>query len=43
MKDTESLKWVQALRPIRCCRAVDCTEYQGFEGANARGCFREAT
>jgi hypothetical protein len=33
---------VQALRPVRCCCAVACTEYQGWEGANARGCFGEA-
>jgi hypothetical protein len=31
----------QALRPL-CC-AVACTGCQGFEGANARGYFGEAT
>jgi hypothetical protein len=42
MNDTESLRQVQALRPVRGCCAVARTEYQGFEGANARACFGEA-
>jgi hypothetical protein len=33
---------VQMVRPVRCCCAVACTEYRGFESANARGCFGEA-
>jgi hypothetical protein len=31
MKYTESLRWVQALRPVRCGRAVACTQYQGLK------------
>jgi len=36
-----SSRQAQALRPL-CC-AVACTGCQGFEGANARGYFGEAT
>jgi hypothetical protein len=36
MKHTESFRQVQALRPVRCCGAVACTQYQGDRHAALR-------